>query len=110
LQIRIRGFAELHTTGELHEEQWLATEFFSRRCYVGESPTTIKEKPTSGLPDEIVNRNPTKEESEAGKSNFVVVTSTIDSIDCLELDVKGNRRSLFVWNDAGELETQWLTP
>lgn len=109
LQVRIKGFAEIHTSGALHEEQWLATEFFSRRSYVGESPTTVKEKPTSGLPAEITNRNPTKEESEAGKANFVVVTSTIDQIDCLELDVRGNRRSLFVWTDAGQLETKWLT-
>jgi hypothetical protein len=62
------------------------------------------------LPEEITDRNPTKEESEAGKTNFVVVSSTIDSMDCLELDVKGNRRSLFVWNEKGELETKWLTP
>lgn len=110
LQVRIRGCAEIHTSGELHEEQWLATEFFSRRAYIGESPTTVKEKSTSGLPEAIVDRNPTREESEAGKANFVVITSTIDSIDCLELDVRGNRRSLFVWNDAGELETKWLTP
>jgi 3-hydroxyisobutyrate dehydrogenase len=109
-QIRVKGFAEIHTSGELHEEQWLATEFFSRRCYVGEAPTVVKEKPTSGLPKEITDRSPTREESEAGKSNFVVITSTIDSIDCLELDVRGNRRSLFVWNDSGELETRWLTP
>ncbi|MDQ3748205.1 MAG: pyridoxamine 5'-phosphate oxidase family protein, partial [Acidobacteriota bacterium] len=74
LQLRVKGFAEIHASGELHEEQWLATEFFSRRCYVGEAPTVAKEKPTSGLPEEISNRNPTKEESETGKSNFVVVT------------------------------------
>lgn len=110
LQVRIKGLAEIHTSGELHEEQWLATEFYSRRCYVGEAPSAASEKPTSGLPEEIADRKPTKEESEAGKSNFVVVSSTIDSIDCLELDSRGNRRSLFVWNDAGELETRWLTP
>lgn len=110
LQVRVRGTAELHTSGELHEEQWQATEYFSRRCYVGEAPTTIKDKPTNGLPAEISDRRPTKEESEAGKANFVVVSSTIDSIDCLELDSKGNRRSLFIWNDSGELETKWLTP
>ncbi len=110
LQLRVKGRATAHTLGELHEEQWLATSFFSRRCYAGESPSQISTKPTSGLPEEIINRQPHKEESENGKANFVVVSSTIDSIDCLELDVKGNRRSLFLWNAAGELETRWLTP
>ena len=110
LQLRIKGKALIHTADDLHEEQWLATGFFSRRCYAGESPSQISPKPTSGLPEEIINRQPNKEESENGKANFVVVSSTIDSIDCLELDVKGNRRSLFLWNAAGELETRWLTP
>ena len=109
-QLRIKGVAELHTDDELHEEQWLATELFSRRCYIGAKPSELSEHPTSGLPDELVDRTPTPEDSEAGKANFVVVTSTIDEIDCYELSVKGHRRSLFTWKTGGELETRWLTP
>ncbi len=110
LQLRVKGAATVHFDDELVEEQWLATGFFSRRCYVGEAPTKIVKKATSGLPEEIIERQPTKEESEAGRNNFAVISSTIDAIDCLELDVKGNRRSLFKWNENGELETFWLTP
>lgn len=110
LQVCIKGKATIHTSGELHEEQWLATGFFSRRCYAGAIPGQPSQKPTNGLPADLTDRQPTKEESETGKSNFVVVTSTIDSIDCLELDFRGNRRSLFVWNESGTLETKWLTP
>ncbi len=110
LQVCIKGTAEILTSGELHEEQWQATEFFSRRAYAGLTPSETHPKPTSGLPEDLTDRKPTKEESEAGKANFTVVYSTIDSIDCLELDVKGNRRSLFLWTNAGELETKWLTP
>ena len=110
LQIRIKGKAEIHATDELAEEQWLATELFSRRCYVGEPPTQESRKPTSGLPDNLEDRKPTAEESEQGRANFVVITSTIDEIDCLELAVKGHRRSLFKWHANGELETKWLTP
>ena len=108
-QLRIKGTAELHQGGELHEEQWLSTELFSRRCYIGANPSELSEHPTSGLPDELVDRRPTPEESEAGKANFVVISSTIDEIDCYELSVKGHRRSLFTWKN-GELETRWLTP
>ena len=97
-------------TTNLAEEQWLATELFSRRCYVGKPPTQESKKPTSGLPDDLEDREPTAEESEEGRANFVVITSTIDEIDCLELAVKGHRRSLFKWHDNGELETKWLTP
>ncbi len=109
LQVRIRGKATIHKDGELHEEQWLSTELFSRRCYVGEPPSKFNKTPTSGLPDNLIDREPTREESEQGKANFVVITSTIEEIDCLEMNVRGHRRSLFTWND-GELETKWLTP
>ena len=110
LQVRIKGRAALHTDDELAEEQWLSTELFSRRCYIGEAPTQPSKKPTSGLSDELLERQPTPVESEGGRANFVVVTSTIVEIDCMELDVKGHRRSLFTWNETGELETRWLTP
>ncbi|CAN5452870.1 flavin-binding protein [soil metagenome] len=110
LQIRIKGMATIHTTGDLHEEQWFATELFSRRCYVGEAPSQISPKPTSGLPDDLIERQPTAEESERGKANFTVISSTIAEIDCLEMNVRGHRRSLFRWHESGELETRWLTP
>jgi pyridoxamine 5'-phosphate oxidase len=110
LQVRIKGTAEVHTRGELHEEQWLATELFSRRCYIGEAPTRESRRPTSGLPADLIDRKPTHEESELGKANFVVITSTIEEIDCLEMNVKGHRRSLFQWHENGELCTKWLTP
>ena len=110
LQIRIKGKAEIHLDDELAEEQWQSTELFSRRCYVGEAPTQTSRKPTSGLPETLVDREPTREESESGRTNFVVITSTIQEIDCLEMNVKGHRRSLFSWQESGELETRWLTP
>lgn len=109
-QLRISGIATIHSNDELADEQWDATGLFSRRCYIGEAPSQPSEKPTTGLPEDLINRQPTKEESEQGRQNFVVISSTIDSIDCMELDVKGHRRSLFIWNEKGELETKWLTP
>lgn len=110
LQVRIKGTATVHSNDELAEEQWQSTELFSRRCYIGAAPTQAAKKPTSGLPEDLIDREPTREESEVGRNNFVVVTSTIESIDCLEMSVRGHRRSLFVWNETGELETKWLTP
>lgn len=110
LQVRIKGMATIHTEGNLHEEQWLSTELFSRRCYVGEAPSQESKKPTSGLPEDLIDRQPTREESEQGKTNFAVISSTIDEIDCLEMNIKGHRRSLFTWHESGELETKWLTP
>lgn len=110
LQLRIKGIASIHTEDELAEEQWKATQLLSRRCYLGAAPSLIVEKETPGFPEEFIDRIPSPEESEIGRKNFAVVFSTIDSIDCLELNVRGNRRSLFTWNNNGALETKWVTP
>ncbi len=110
LQLRVKGRATIHTNDDLAEEQWQATELFSRRCYVGEAPTQESRKPTSGLPGNLIDREPTREESETGKANFAVVAANIESIDCLELAVKGHRRSLFIWREDNQIEMKWLTP
>ena len=109
LQVRIKGIAEIHCDDELHEEQWLATGLYSRRCYIGEPPSQASQKPITGLPDDLNERKPTSEESEIGRGSFVVVTSAIEEIDCMELDSRGHRRSHFKWH-SGKLETTWLTP
>jgi 3-hydroxyisobutyrate dehydrogenase len=110
LQLRVKGRATIHAGDHLAEEQWQATELFSRRCYVGEAPSQESRKPTSGLPGNLIDREPTREESEFGKANFAVVAAKIERIDCLELAVKGHRRSLFVWHDDNQIEMKWLTP
>jgi pyridoxamine 5'-phosphate oxidase len=110
LQLRIRAIAEIHTNDELFQEQWNATHPFSRRCYMGEAPTLVSKTATSGMPEHIIDREPTPEESEIGEKNFAVVSTKIVSIDCLELDFLGNRRSLFTWSENGDFEMKWLTP
>ena len=62
------------------------------------------------MPDEITDREPTREESEEGRKNFAVISTAIKEIDVLELDVKGHRRSLFSWNENGTMDMKWLTP
>lgn len=111
LQLRIRGLATIHTDDEIANAQWQNTQLFSRRCYCGDAPGTFKNDPSSGLPEFLIDREPTLEESEQlGRKNFAVLSSTIDEMDVYELNVKGHRRSLFKWNEPGELETWWLTP
>lgn len=109
-QLRIKARAQVHTDDELADEQWLETGFFSRRAYTGEAPSQTSKKPTSGLPDGLTEQNYAATDPEAGRANFAVVSATIESIDCMELDVRGHRRSLFLWNENGEMEAKWLTP
>lgn len=111
LQLRIRATATLHTDDQTAEAQWNASQLFSRRCYCGAAPGTLSETPSSGLPESLVDRAPTAEETETlGRKNFAVVNSKISEIDVYELHVRGHRRSLFIFNENGEYETRWLTP
>lgn len=111
LQLRIRGRATIETNSELADLQWQNTQMFSRRCYCGDAPGTLKNAASSGLPEFLIDREPTLEESEQlGRQNFAVICSTIQEIDVYELNVRGHRRSLFRWDEGGNLETRWLTP
>ncbi len=110
IQVRVNGTAQVHVDDEIADEQWDATAMFGRRCYMGVAPTGYSKKPFHGMPDEIVERDPTPEESESGRKHFCVVSSSIDYLDLLELDVRGHRRSFFSWDAAGAVEMGWLTP
>ena len=77
---------------------------------MGEALSRISANATSGTRDAIAEREPTKEESEAGFPNFALISTKINSIDCLELHNKGHLRSLFNWNENGDLKMNWLTP
>lgn len=108
-QARITGTARVHIHDDLADEQWDATSMFARRCYIGKAPGQTSKKPTHGMPDTITGREPTLEESREGRANFAVISTEIRTVDVMELDVRGHRRSLFEWKD-GELEMKWLTP
>ena len=110
IQLRIKGIAVVHVDDDLANEQWSATQLFSRRCYVGGAPSAVSKKPSHGMPEDLADREPTREESEMGRANFCVISTSIEYIDFLELDVRGHRRSFFSWDGSGNLETGWLTP
>lgn len=111
IQLRCRGTAVIHTNDETADAQWQSSQLFSRRCYCGAAPGTPADTPSSGLPEFLENRSPTLEETEEmGRQNFAVIETAISEMDVYELNVRGHRRSLFVFNENGEIELRWLTP
>jgi hypothetical protein len=109
LQLRVAATASIHNSDELEHEQWDRTTTLGKRCYLGAPSGVEFPEATSGLPfdpDSI----PDDLDVEEGRSNFVVISTRIDSIDCLELDVRGHRRSHFVFDDGGRASATWLTP
>ncbi len=110
IQLRISGRAKLHTDDQFADDQWAAAKITSRLNYCAtEPPGTPVDKPTSGLPDFLLNTIPTLLESERGCKNFMSIACRIDSIDWLLLRALGHRRARFDW-DENRLSSTWLIP
>ena len=109
-QVRILGHATLHAHDSYADRQWADTSITSRLNYcTSQSPGTCVDKPSSGLPDFLLNKIPTLLETERCRKNFMVIAVHIFSIDWLLLKVTGNRRALFQW-DKNSLRSTWLVP
>lgn len=110
VQLRITGTAKLHSNDPFADDQWAATGMTSRLNYAAtEPPGTSVDRPTSGLPDFLKNKVPTLLESEKGRPNFMAIACQIETLDWLRLNIKGNRRALFTWEE-NELLAKWIIP
>lgn len=110
VQLRISGPATLHFNDHFADQQWAATKLTSRLNYcAGEPPGTPVERPTSGLPDFLLAKVPALLESEQGRKNFMAIAGRIEIVDWLRLNIMGNRRARFEWDEKG-LEATWLIP
>jgi 3-hydroxyisobutyrate dehydrogenase len=110
VQLRISGHATLHADDPFADTQWSATSITSRLNYCAIAPPgTPLEKPSSGLPDVLLNKVPTLLESEKGRKNFTVIACRIDWMDWLKLSVLGNLRARFEW-DENRLTSRWVVP
>jgi hypothetical protein len=110
VQLRISGPATLHADDQFADEQWAAAKATSRLNYcANEPPGTPVDSPSSGLPDFLLHKVPTLFETEKGRHNFMAIACRIDSMDWLVLQVLGNRRARFDWDETG-LNARWLIP
>jgi pyridoxamine 5'-phosphate oxidase len=109
-QLRISGQAKCHTNDQFADDQWAATKITSRLDYsTTHPPGTPLDKPSSGLPDYLLERIPTLLDSERSRKNFMAISCRIDSIDWLMLGALGHRRARFDWDENG-LSARWLIP
>ena len=110
VQLRIRAHAEVITSGPDHERIWRQTQLMARRCYMIEpGPGQEVAVESTGLPEYLVERTPTEEESVAGLPHFAVVRTSIDEIEWLYLRALGHRRIRFRW-DGSSWSSAWLIP
>jgi pyridoxamine 5'-phosphate oxidase len=110
IQVRISGHSTLHAHDPYADQQWADTSITSRLNYcASQAPGTPIDKPTSGLPDFLLNKIPTLLETEIGRQHFMAIEVAINSIDWLILKITGNRRARFEWVE-GRLRATWLVP
>ena len=108
IQLRIKGKAVLHHVNDITAKAWETTTLSSRKCYLTlHSPSSFTDSSTSGLSEDIEQEKFTLLESEAGFTNFGIVSIQVQSIDWLWLNHAGHRRAFFDYTDGS---FQWMIP
>ena len=110
IQLRISGHATFHANDPYADREWANTSNISRLNYcTSQPPGTPIDRPSSGLPDFLLNKIYTLLKTEIGRKNFMAIAVQIYSIDWLILKATGNRRARFEWDEDG-LHATWLVP
>ncbi|MAT13952.1 MAG: hypothetical protein CMJ46_01625 [Planctomyces sp.] len=111
VQVRVTGITQLHQGDALANEFWNASAPASLNLYRAlRAPGTIEAAPSSNLPPELAGRPLTREEVEPGRQLFVLIETTLQSIDWLRIDQSGSLRALFKWDAEGKRTANWVAP
>jgi pyridoxamine 5'-phosphate oxidase len=95
-QIRLKGIATIHDNDDIAEIAWQHTPMLARRCYLAPfGPSTVTEEFEPNVPTELMDREPTEEESAPGFVNFGVARIQVTELDAMETALTGHRRALF---------------
>lgn len=107
LQVRCYGQTYVHHGDEIAREAWQKSQLLSRRCYLAPiAPSTPLALPDPNIPSELLDREPTEEESEVGFENFSVLRCEVSELDILSLRYEGNQRILLAKGGV----PNWLAP
>jgi pyridoxamine 5'-phosphate oxidase len=99
VQIRAEGIATVHTTDEIGNRQWEASQRMSRICYTQAlGPSQAIEGPAQ-LPPALAD----------GRANFSAIRTVVTRLEWLWLDSEGHQRMLLDF-DGNEWKGTWLAP
>lgn len=111
VQLRLNGQATVHTGDALADGHWQGTSPSNRRSYLaGPAPGTAQPFPTSGLPEGLDAREPSEEESAAGRPHFAVIVTQVERLEWLWLARGGHRRAAFRYAGTERVEAAWIVP
>lgn len=111
VQLRLVGRTRVHADDDIADEAWGRTPTTSRRCYLAPyGPSASLEAWHPNLPEEWRASVPDPESSEAGRANFCVVRTSVDTMERLELHHDGHVRSRWRWDGPRLAGSEWLAP
>lgn len=112
IQLRMRGEGRIESDGPVADAAWQRATASSRRCYLAETgPSGVLEAAGSAIPDHLLHRAPTIDETFPGRANFAVLLVEVRSLDWLHLTHEGGTRARFTRATAAEPWQQtWLAP
>mgnify|MGYP002735254071 CR=1 FL=1 len=112
IQLRMRGEGRIENDGPVADAAWERATSSSRRCYLAETgPSGVLEAAGSAIPDHLLHRAPTIDETFPGRANFAVLLVEVRSLDWLHLTHEGGTRARFTRANATALwDATWLAP
>jgi pyridoxamine 5'-phosphate oxidase len=110
LQLRLSGIASVHTDDNTAESQWETVGMPHRINYCAEMPPgSPTEKPTSGIPDLLLDKAPKLLDHSEARKNFAAIVCHFDEMDWLLLKLTGHIRAKFHWKD-NRIDASWVIP
>lgn len=112
VQLRMRGQGRIEHAGPVADAAWHKAAASSRRCYLAETgPGGALDAAGSAIPEDLLHRAPTIDETLAGRANFAVLLVEVRSIDWLQLTHEGGIRARFTRSDAtAPWQGGWIAP
>jgi hypothetical protein len=99
----------LHTDDFVADDQWEELSPSSRKLYLSEKkPGSEVSVPYPGFPEQFTDELPSKQDSEAGRTNFAVIECRVLNMEYLHLSRQGQTRALFQYEPVVKLS--WLAP
>ena len=112
VQLRMHGAGRIEHHGPIADAAWECATASSRRCYLaGTGPGGVLAAPGSALPDDLLHRAPTLDETSPARENFCVLLVEVRRLDWLHLTHEGGTRARFTRQAANTpWQGTWLAP
>lgn len=111
VQLQLNGRAEIHTDDQTAQATWEQEPESSLRAYLAPlRPGAVCEDADPNLPDEFLGKLPTRQQLQAARPNFAVISCQVQSAEWLQLHKEGHRRATFDYQNDQLSDSSWVAP